>query len=416
MKTSPSIGLSVPTAVSQDIELFCPAGDDSTADPLFSIVIPALNEEITIGEFVDWCKEGLARAGVSGEILIVDSSTDRTPAIALERGARVLRTPKRGLGRAYTDAIPYIRGRYVIMGDCDLTYDFRELTPFVEALKSGYDFVMGSRFKGTIEPGSMPKLHRYFGTPATTFAFNVVHRTSFSDIHCGMRGITLDLLKRIDMTSQGWEYASEMIAKAEALQAKSTDVPIKFYKDREGRISHVKRSGWLTPWRAGWHTLRIILTFRAERVLIPAASVCLALGGLLSLMLSLGPVTIVPGMTWTLHALYFGVTLFVCGVALLHSAILAAVMNDRLSGVQMRWIRRFPYTQSVLLGGGLILIGLVPALLLVVRYINHGLLLTTADVTISHLSTVGLGLIIVGVLHLSFTLLLHSLLDRLYHS
>src|SRR5262245_51842536 len=186
----------------------------SDPHPLVSVVVPALNEEITIGEFVDWCRDGLKRAGVEGEILIVDSSSDRTGDIAEEKGARVLRVPKRGLGRAYIDAIPHIHGRYVIMGDCDLTYDFRQLRPFVEKLEEGYEFVMGSRFIGSIEPGAMPALHRYLGTPVTTWILNRVYSSDFSDIHCGMRGISLEALKRLQLQSQSWEYASEMVLKS----------------------------------------------------------------------------------------------------------------------------------------------------------------------------------------------------------
>ena len=104
--------------------------------------------------------------------------------------ARVLRTPKRGLGQAYIDVIPYIRGRYVIMGDCDLTYDFRDLRPFIECFRNGSDFVMGSRFKGSIENGAMPALHRYFGTPLTNWILNRIYHSNYTDIHCGMRGMT----------------------------------------------------------------------------------------------------------------------------------------------------------------------------------------------------------------------------------
>ena len=107
----------------------------------------------------------------------------------------MLHTPKRGLGRAYIDALPYIRGKYVMMGDADCTYDFRELAPFVERLRGGDEFVMGSRFRGSIEPGSMPPLHRYLGTPVTTWILNVLFGSQFSDIHCGMRGITREALR-----------------------------------------------------------------------------------------------------------------------------------------------------------------------------------------------------------------------------
>ena len=106
----------------------------------------------------------------------------------------MLRVPKRGLGRAYIDAVPHIHGKYVIMGDCDLTYDFRELKQFIEALDAGNDFVMGTRMKGYIEPGAMPRLHRYFGTPLTTWILNRMYGTRYSDIHCGMRAMTLDAL------------------------------------------------------------------------------------------------------------------------------------------------------------------------------------------------------------------------------
>jgi len=146
-----------------------------------SIVIPAMNEEITVGEFIDWCKEGLERAQVSGQILIVDSSTDNTPSIVLEHGGEVLRTPKRGVGRAYIDAIPYIRGKWILMGDADLTYDFREVAPFVQEFRKGAEFIMGSRFRGSIEKGAMPKLHRYFGTPLTNWILNRIYRSKYSD-------------------------------------------------------------------------------------------------------------------------------------------------------------------------------------------------------------------------------------------
>ena len=152
---------------------------DDVESPELSIVIPAMNEEPVIAEFVDWCREGIEKAGVATEILIVDSSTDRTPTIAFEAGARVLKTPCRGLGRAYQDALPHIRGKYVIMGDADCTYDFRRIGPFLERFREGHAFIMGSRFQGSIEPGAMPALHRYFGTPLTNFLLNLIYGTRF---------------------------------------------------------------------------------------------------------------------------------------------------------------------------------------------------------------------------------------------
>ena len=176
-----------------------------------SIVVPALNEQITISEFVRWCREGLKKAQVSGQILIVDSSTDNTARLAHAGGAEVLIVPRQGLGQAYIDAIPFIRGKWVLVGDADLTYDFRQLSPFVEELKAGKEFIMGKRFKGHIVKGDVPVLHQYFVTPLTTWILNLLYRTNFTDIHCGMRGITLKALQKIRLQSQGWEYASELV-------------------------------------------------------------------------------------------------------------------------------------------------------------------------------------------------------------
>ncbi|HEY0468597.1 MAG TPA: glycosyltransferase family 2 protein, partial [Polyangiaceae bacterium] len=205
---------SVPPEVPLDpeVKLLLPAQD--VADPEISIVIPSLNEELTMADFVSWCVEGLEKAGVRGEILIIDSGTDRAGEIALAHGARVLKTPKRGLGRAYQDALPHIRGQFILMGDCDCTYDFRELAPFVKEFHAGAEFVMGSRFRGYIEPGSMPPLHRYLGTPVTTWILNTIFSSHFSDIHCGMRGIAKAAFVRMDLQSQSWEYASEMVLKS----------------------------------------------------------------------------------------------------------------------------------------------------------------------------------------------------------
>ena len=245
-----------------DCTLIVPATD--VQNPELSIVIPALDEELTIGKFVDWCKEGIFATGIRAEILIIDSSKDRTAEIAVAHGARVLKTEKRGLGRAYIDAIPYIRGRYVLMGDADCTYDFRDINPFVAQFRNGAEFVMGSRFKGSIEEGAMPPLHRYFGTPVTTFILNVMFGTDFSDINCGMRGITLDALKRAKLASQSWEYASEMVLKSVHLGLRTSEVPVRFLKDPDGRLSHLVRGGWTTPWKAGWINLKAMFVFGAD--------------------------------------------------------------------------------------------------------------------------------------------------------
>ena len=252
-----------------DCHLLLPA--DDTESPEVTVLIPAANEELTVSDFVAWCQEGLSRAGAVGEVLIVDSSSDRTAELALKGGARVLETPRRGLGRAYIDALPYVRGKYVIMGDADCTYDFRELAPFIDAMRGGTEYAMGSRWKGSIEPGAMPALHRYFGTPATTWILNRLYGSHFSDIHCGMRGITRDALCRMGLTAQSWEYASEMVLKSVRMGLRTTEVPVTFYKDRNGRQSHHKRAGWFSPFQAAWINLRAMFIHGAEFFLFKPA-------------------------------------------------------------------------------------------------------------------------------------------------
>src|SRR2546430_185367 len=316
-----------------------------------SIVVASLNEEITVGEFVDWCKQGLKQAGVRGQILIVDSSTDKTPEIVLAHGGEVLRTPKRGLGRAYIDAANYIRGQWIVMGDADLTYDFRELQPFVEAFRNGAEFVMGSRFRGSIENGAMPGLHRYFGTPLTTWILNRTYGSRYSDIHCGMRGLTRSAFDRIDLRSQSWEYASEMVLKAARLKLVTAEVPVKFYKDRAGRLSHHRRMGWLSPWIAGWLNLKVMLVYTPDSFLLKPGIVLTLIGAILSVALAAGPITI-GGVGFSLHWLLFGVTCVTLGYSSIQIGVLARVMHGLRPRSFKRLRRMFTYDRGMLLSGG----------------------------------------------------------------
>ena len=199
---------------------------------------PRLNEEISVGKFIEWCKEGLERAGVTGQILIIDSSTDKTPEIVLEHGGEVLRTPRRGLGRAYIDGLDYVRGKYVIMGDCDCTYDFREIGPFIEHFHKGSEFIMGSRFKGYIEAGAMPALHRYFGNPVLSFVGRLFFRCNINDFHCGLRAFRTETARALDLRTTGMEFASELVVKS-ALAKKRTEVGIRFRNDNQSGAAWV---------------------------------------------------------------------------------------------------------------------------------------------------------------------------------
>jgi glycosyltransferase involved in cell wall biosynthesis len=382
-----------------DVRLFVPP-NDVRGEPEVSIAVPALNEQITIGEFVEWCKEGLAKAGVRGEILIVDSSTDETPAIALEHGARILRTPKRGLGRAYIDALPYIRGNFIIMGDCDLTYDFREIKDFVDRFHEGFEFVMGSRFKGWIEPDSMPKLHRYFGTPVTTWIMNLIYRSGYSDIHCGMRGLTKIALAKIDLQSQSWEYASEMVLKASRLNFATVEVPVRFYKDREGRLSHHKRAGFWSPWQAGWINLKVMLVYTPDSFLLKPGLALFLLGSAFTISLAGGGYTL-GSVGFDLHWMLFALTLAVLGYSSFQVGVLARLshrLRSTRGDVFSDWLS---YDRGMIAAASLVAVGIVLNISLLWQYIAGGLRLAE----ISHVAVLGLFLIIIGFQTFGFTLL-----------
>ncbi len=381
--------------------------DDDVAEPELSIVVPAVNEELTISEFVGWCRQGLDAAGVRGEVLIIDSSTDRTAELALAGGARVLKTPKRGLGRAYIDAGAYIRGRYVLMGDADCTYDFRDLGPFVERLRQGYEFAMGSRWLGTIEDGAMPTLHRYVGTPLTTWLLNRLYGSRFTDIHCGMRCISTDALQRMGLASQSWEYASEMVLKSVLMRLRTTEVPVTFYRDRDGRVSHHKRAGWSSPFLAAWINLRIMFVFRAQYFLLKPGLVMFVLGLLLTLPLSFGSISI-GSYTFSLYWQLLGVTLAVLGLQSLFSGILAQVFVDYSGNARARWKATFRYTRTVLTAFILFLIGFGLLGALAIGYLVLGHKLPGPSSALDHMAVTGFLFVIAGFSTFCFTLLLHA--------
>jgi glycosyltransferase involved in cell wall biosynthesis len=385
--------------------------EDDTTDPELSIVIPALDEELTIGEFVEWCKQGIQRAGICAEILIVDSSTDRTGDIALDRGARVLKAPRRGLGRAYIDAIPYVRGRYILMGDADCTYDFRELRPFVQRFHEGYEFVMGSRFKGEIEKGSMPFLHRYLGTPVTGWLLNRIYSSKFSDIHCGMRGVTTDAFRRMRIRSDSWEYASEMVLRSVRMKLKTAEVPVRFLSDQPGRVSHHRRAGWTSPWKAAWTNLRAMFVYGADFFVYRPGILLTCLGLILTLPLTFGPIEIGP-LAFSLYSMLIGMTVTLVGLQCLYAGCLAQVLYDETGMARERWLRIFKYNRTVALCVVTFLVGLVLSAFLVSKYVRLGLRLDGIG-AYEHMAITGLTLMIAAFMTFVFTLLLHALTLRL---
>jgi hypothetical protein len=287
------------------------------------------------------------------------------------------------------------------MGDADLTYDFREIAPFVQEFRKGAEFVMGSRFRGSIEKGAMPKLHQYFGTPLTNWILNRIYRSNYSDIHCGIRGVTRDALDKINITSGGWEYASEMVLKAARLRLATAEVPIKFYKDREGRFSHHRRVGWRSPWLAGWVNLKVMLVYAADSFLLKPGIVLMAIGLLFSLGLAAGPVRI-RNIGFSLYWMLFGVTCTTLGYSSIQIGILARVMHGLRSHFVKRVQKVFTYDRGMIVSAGLVVGGLMLLGRLVYRYLKLGLNLEA----ISHPAILGLVLVILGFQTFCFTLLM----------
>ncbi|QWD11279.1 glycosyltransferase family 2 protein [Polynucleobacter paneuropaeus] len=386
----------------QEIGLYIPENDKSSNTPEVSIVVPALNESITIGEFVEWCWEGLRRGDIQGEVIIVDSSSDETPHIALDAGARVLRAPKRGLGQAYIDSIPFIRSNFIVMGDCDLTYDFREVEEFVSSYRQGNEFVMGSRFAGKIEEGAMPPLHRYFGTPLTTWVLNRIYRSKFTDIHCGMRGLTKAAFEKISLTSSGWEYASEMVLKAVRADLKISEVPVIFYKDREGRQSHLKRGGVMTPWIAGWINLKVMLVYTPDSFLLKPGAGILSLGLLVSLLILFKDTNSIGHISFGIYTMMFSLSLSVLGYALLQAGILARFRHKLRSGVEGFIIKSFTYNRGMLVAILLFVSGFAIDMHFLMDWVRGGY----EVLSLSKSAIFGLLLLILSIQTFSFTLLL----------
>jgi glycosyltransferase involved in cell wall biosynthesis len=392
-------------AAQDEPRLLVPQND--CADPVMTILVPTLDEERTIGTFIDWCLEGIAKSGLPVEIIIADSSKDRTPDIALEKGARVVKTPKRGLGRAYIDTIPFARGQFILMGDADCTYDFRDIRPFYDAWKNGAEFVMGSRFKGIIDDNAMPPLHRYFGTPVTTFILNVIFASRFSDIHCGMRGISTAALKRMKLRSQGWDYASEMVLKSVRMKLPTAEVPIHFHKDPEGRLSHMKRRGWMEPWRAGWSNLKGMFIYGVDFFLGRPGAVLFAAGLALLLGLLGGPLA-VGGFRLSINFMLLGFGLAILGQSMLFSAGLAKILFDYSGQVGPRFQRAFSHNRTIafcLIAGVGAVVAVTP---LVRRFLENGYVLPGIGVE-TNWAIFGVWLIIAAFQTFIFALMIRAL-------
>jgi glycosyltransferase involved in cell wall biosynthesis len=285
-----------------------------------SVVIPCLNEADTLVVCIQKAQEGLKAAGCRGEIVVADNgSTDGSQQLAVSAGARVVSVPRRGYGAALMGGIDSARGQFVLMGDADDSYDFREIPRFLEKLRAGAELVQGCRFPsagGTIRPGAMPWLHRFLGNPMLTWICRLFFRVPVHDIYCGMRGFRRDLYQRLGQRCTGMEFATEMIIKARLMGGRIVEVPITLHPD--GRTSHPPH---LRTFRDGWRTLRFFLLF-SPRWLFLIPGLALIAVGLAAYLLALPGIRL-SGVQLDAHTLVFGSLFILMGYQAVTFALLA---------------------------------------------------------------------------------------------
>jgi glycosyltransferase involved in cell wall biosynthesis len=332
-----------------------------------SIVMPCLNEAETLATCVRKAQDYLRRSGVHGEVVIADNgSTDGSQAIAEAEGARVVAVAEKGYGNALLGGIRGARGRFVIMGDADDSYDFSDLDAFVTTLRSGADLVMGNRFRGGIEEGAMPPLHRYVGNPVLSFIGRLFFKAEVRDFHCGLRGFNRARLLALNLHTTGMEFASEVVVRSVLAGYSVTEVPTTLSKDGRSRSPHLR------SFRDGWRHLRFLLLFAPRWLFLFPGFALAGLGALATLVLLMTPVTI-GSATFDVGTLGFSAAALLIGSQAIAFWLLTKVYaieegflpeDPRMT----RLFQRFTLEVGLVVGAVLFLIGIVAAVVSLVRW------------------------------------------------
>lgn len=291
-----------------------------------TVLMPCLNEAETIGACIKRARQLLDQNGIDGEVLICDNgSTDSSREIALAHGARVIQCPVRGYGAALMFGIENALGEYILMGDSDDSYHFDEAMPMMERLRAGYDICMGTRLKGRIMPGAMPRLNRYLGNPLLTAVGKVFFKIGVSDFHCGMRAFRRDRVLKLQLVTEGMEWASEMIIKSKLAGLSMTEVPITLYKDGRDRMPHLRR------WRDGWRHLRFMLLHSPKWLFFIPGLILTCAGLTGEVLLALGQLRI-GAVTLDVHSLIVMAFILIAGAQILFTGTFAKIYAH-LSGI-----------------------------------------------------------------------------------
>ncbi|MBM3714735.1 MAG: glycosyltransferase family 2 protein [Actinobacteria bacterium] len=329
--------------------------------------MPCLNEAETLATCIEKAHGYLDRSHVSGEVLISDNgSTDGSQEIARNLGARVSTAPRRGYGAALINGIEAARGRYIIMGDADDSYDFTALDPFVGKLREGSDLVMGNRFAGGIAPGAMPPLHKYLGNPVLSFIGQLFFRPNVRDFHCGLRGFNRDRIRDLDLQTTGMEFASEMVVKASLARYRIDEVPTTLKKDGRSRPPHLR------SWHDGWRHLRFLLLFAPRWLFVYPGLIAVLLGAIAVGVLSFGGVEI-GGIGFDVTTMVYASALCVIGYQSLLFFWLTKLFatqegflpaSDRYRAIVARWSAE----RGLLAGLALFALGVIIGVVQVVRW------------------------------------------------
>lgn len=273
-----------------------------------TILMPCLNEAETLATCVAKARSFLARTEVSGEILVADNgSTDGSQHIAEAGGARVVDVPVRGYGAALRAGIELARGRFIVMGDADDSYNFACIDRFLERLRAGDDLVMGNRFLGGIEPGAMPFLHRYLGNPVLSWFGRLFFGSGLGDFHCGMRGFSKAAMSRLELRTTGMEFASEMIVRSTLVGLNISEVPTTLSKDGRSRAPHLR------TWRDGWRHLKFLLLYSPRWLFFYPGALLVVVGAALSGLLFAGPIR-VGGISFEIRTMLVACTCLIVGI------------------------------------------------------------------------------------------------------
>jgi glycosyltransferase involved in cell wall biosynthesis len=293
--------------------------DRAASDVELTILMPCLDEAQTVATCVRKAVSFLTSRGVSGEVVVADNgSSDGSQLLAVEAGARVVDVAERGYGRALLGGIHAARGRYIIMGDADDSYDFTSLMPFLERLRAGTDLVMGNRFRGGIAPGAMPHLHRYVGNPVLSFIGRLFFGNKIGDFHCGLRGFRRDSVLALGLQAAGMEFASEIVVKATLAGQRIEEVPTTLSQDGRSRAPHLR------SWRDGWRHLRFLLLFSPRWLFFYPGLAMLLLGLGIGAAIIPGPVAIA-GVKFDVDTLVCAAALVITGVQAILFAIFTSV-------------------------------------------------------------------------------------------